>query len=72
LGNEALKELIALQKLGKIVIQPADKGSGICIFDRKDYETEAERQLYDTLEDDNGQKRSYYKKVTEKNNKGSL
>ena len=64
LEDEALKELIALQKLGKIVIQPADKGSGICIFDRTDYE--AERQLNDTLVDENGQNHNFYQKVNEK------
>ena len=45
------------------MIQPADKVSGICIYDREDYEAEAERQLNDTLDDDLGQKRNYYKKV---------
>ena len=48
------------------MIQPADKGSGICIFDREDYETEANRQLQDTLENEQGQKEHYYKKVPEK------
>ena len=33
--TEALEELITLQKAGKLVIQPADKGSGICIYDRR-------------------------------------
>ena len=66
LEREALGELVALQKVGRIVIQPADKGSGICIFAREDYEAEARRQLDDTLEDEFGQKKCYYKKVTEK------
>ena len=35
--KEAHKELIDLQKKGRIVIQPADKGSGWCIIDRQDY-----------------------------------
>ena len=48
------------------MIQPADKGSGICIYDREDYEAEAERQLNDTLEDALGQKHNYYRKVDEK------
>ena len=47
--REALVELVNLQKSGEIVIQPADKGSGICILDRNDYISEAERQLKDTL-----------------------
>jgi hypothetical protein len=64
--KEALTELIALQKAGKIVIQPADKGSGICILDRQDYESEAYRQLNDTQDAGNGVKTNYYKKVTEK------
>ena len=34
--REALGELILGQKEGKIVIQPADKGSGWCILDRSD------------------------------------
>ena len=63
--KEALSELIALQKTGEIVIQPADKGFVICLFDRKDYETEAYRHLEDTMEDEFGQKSNYYKKVTE-------
>ena len=66
LEREALGELIALQKVGKIVIQPADKGSGICVFNREDYEAEAKRQLDDTLVNEHGQKKNYYKKVTEK------
>ena len=54
-----------LQKSGDIVIQPADKGSGICILDRKDYIDEALRQLNDTLVCDDGTKKDYYKKVSE-------
>ena len=34
---------------GHIVIQPADKGSGICILDRNDYIDEAEIKVNDTL-----------------------
>ena len=63
--REALKELVDLQKSGDIVIQPADKGSGICILDRKDYISEAERQLNDTLDCDDGTQREYYKKVSQ-------
>ena len=57
--RETLDEMVALQKVGKIVIQPADKGSGICIYDREDYEAEAKRQLEETLEDEQGQKQNY-------------
>ena len=64
--REALEELIALQKVGRIVIQPADKGFGIWVYDREDYVSEADRQLNDTMEDENGNKKNYYKKVTEK------
>ena len=46
--RDALAELIAHQKSGSIVIQPADKGSGSCILDRVDYENEAKGQLTDT------------------------
>ena len=53
---DALEELIKLQKDGKIVIQPGDKNCGICILDRKDYIDEANRQLNDTLTDENGVK----------------
>jgi hypothetical protein len=42
------------------VIQPADKGSGICILDRIDYENEARTQLSDTLVDDDGIPFLYY------------
>ena len=64
--REALEELIALQKVGRIVIQPADKGFGIWVYDREDYVSEADRQLNDTMEDENGNKKNDYKKVTEK------
>ena len=69
--REALDELLALQKAGSIAIQPADKGSGICILDRKDYEAEAYRQLKDTLEKD-GEKSNYYKNVAEKNSERTV
>ena len=52
---EALEKLIKLQKDGKIVIQPADKNGGICVLDRDDYITEANRQLNDKLTNDRGE-----------------
>ena len=61
--RDALAELIAHQKSGAIVIQPADKGSGICILDRQDYIDEVQRQLNDTLAVDDGEQTNYYKKV---------
>ena len=64
--REALSELISLQKAGEIVIQPADKGSGICLLDRKDYEAESYRQLNESLVDEMGEETSYYRKVDEK------
>ena len=63
---EALEWLIQLQKDGKIVIQPADKNGGICILDREDYISEANRQLNDDLENDVGEKQNYYGKSNEK------
>ena len=57
--------MINLQKSGDIVIQPADKGSGICILDREDYIGEAERQLNDTLACEDGTQKHYYKKISQ-------
>ena len=54
-----------MQQAGDIVIQPADKGSGICLLDRKDYEEEAYKQLNDTLEKETGEEMNYYRKVKE-------
>ena len=44
----ALKELIDLQKKGRIVIQRADKGGAVVLQNVTDYIQEAERQLRDT------------------------
>ena len=63
--REALEELINLQKSGDIVLQPADKGSGICILHRKDYISEAQGQLNDTLVCEDGSTRKYYEKVNQ-------
>ena len=63
--REALEELVELQKSGAIVIQPADKGSGICILNREDYVNEANRQLNDTLVCEDGNQMKYYKKVSQ-------
>ena len=60
--REAIEELTDLQKSGDIIIQPADKGSGICIMDRKDYIEEAQRQLRATLVTEHGEV-NYYEKV---------
>ena len=43
--RKAITDLKRLQTEGKIVVKPADKGCGIVIMDRKDYEAEAYRQL---------------------------
>ena len=60
----ALNRLITLQKQGKLVIQPIDKGSGWCIMDRNDYIEEANRQLNSKTED----KSSFcYKEIKEVN-----
>ena len=48
------------------MIQPADKNSGICILNRKDYIEEASRQLNDVLKSENGEELNYYKKSNEK------
>ena len=63
---EAIEKLNKFQKEGNIVIQPADKNGGICILDRIDYIEEANRQLNDTLKDENGQESNYYGKSNEK------
>ena len=63
---EALDQLNRFQKDGKIVIQPADKNGGICILDRKDYIDEANRQLEDTLKNEEGEDLNYYAKSSEK------
>ena len=63
---DALDELNTLQKEGKIVIQPADKNGGICVLDRDDYINEANRQLNDTLKNENNEDLNYYKKTNEK------
>ena len=63
---EALDELNNLQNIGKIVIQTADKNGGICVIDREDYINEANRQLNDTLKNENDETLNYYKKTNEK------
>ena len=63
---EALDWLNALQKDGKIVIQPADKNGGICVIDRVDYIEEANRQLTDSLETETDENGKYYEKSSEK------
>ena len=63
---EALEQLNTFQKEGNIMIQPADKNSGICILNRKDYIEEASRQLNDVLKSENGDELNYYKKSNEK------
>ena len=47
LTSEEREALKALVNDDQIVIKPADKGSAIVIWDREDYEKEAQRQLYD-------------------------
>ena len=47
--EKLLENLLLCKQL--VVIQPADKGSGVCVFAREDYEEEARRQLEDTLEE---------------------
>ena len=65
--EKSLNTLIKKQKLGEIVIQPADKGSGICILNRVDYENEVYRQLDEKSTFPNGVKMKYYEKTTLKN-----
>ena len=48
------------------MIQPADKNGGICVLDRDDYVNEANRQLNDTLKNENNEDLNYYKKTNEK------
>ena len=60
--RESIKELKKLQIEGQIVIKPADKGCGIVIMDRKDYEEESYRQLNDKL-NVGGKKIPYYQKT---------
>ena len=60
--QEALINLLQLQKEGKIVMQPADKNLGIVIFNREDYVNEGLRQLNECTTID-GSNVQYYKKV---------
>ena len=64
--EKSLNTLIKHQKSGEIVIQPADKGSGICILNRVDYEDEVYRQLDEKLTLPNGVEMKYYEKTTMK------
>ena len=43
--RKALAHLVHLQKVGRVVLQPTDKGSGWCIMNRKDYIEEGMRHL---------------------------
>ena len=60
--NEELRNLISLQKDGKIVIQPADKNLGVVILNRDDYVNEGLQQLNETVKI-NGNNIKYYEKV---------
>ena len=62
---EALKELVKVQKERKIVIKQCDKGAGILIINFEDYMKAAKDHLEETMEDAEGNKKPYYKKVTE-------
>ena len=60
--NKELRHLTSLQKVGKIVIQPADKNLGVVILNRDDYVNEGLQQLNETVKI-NGNNIKYYEKV---------
>ena len=62
---EALKELIKLQKDRKIVIKQCDKGAGLVILNFDDFMKAADDHLTETMEDEEGNSKPYYKEVTE-------
>ena len=47
LTNEELLTLNSLRNDTSIIIKEAEKGSGVAVWDRKDYRKEAEKQLAD-------------------------
>ena len=63
--HKEMNNLIALQKNGSIVIQPADKNLGISILNSSDYINEGNNQLNETVEI-NGSSTNYYEKVDSK------
>ena len=60
---EALLELIKLQKEGKIVIKPCDKGAGIIILNYSAYLEACINHLTSEFQNQNGSKSNYYVKV---------
>ena len=63
--QQALKDLVRLQKEKKYVIKQCDKGAGIIIMDHKDYVKAAEKHLHETIVDAKGNKKPLYTKVND-------
>ena len=61
----ALKDLVKLQKERKIVIKQCDKGAGLIILNFEDYMTAANKHLKETMVDETGKVKPYYKEVKE-------
>ena len=61
--QEALKELVKLQKNKTIVIKQCDKGAGLIILNHSDYVKAAEKHLDESLKDEDGNIKALYKKV---------
>ena len=61
--QDALKELVKLQKNKIIVIKQCDKGAGLIILNHIDYVKAAEKHLDESLKDVDGNIKPLYKKV---------
>ena len=61
--QDALKELVKLQKNKTIVIKQCDKGAGLIIMNHSDYVKAAEKHLDESLKDEDGNIKPLYKKV---------
>ena len=63
--KEALKELISLQKLGRIVIQRCDKGGAVAIMDRDQYMLGIEEHLKSSITREDGSILPVYREIDE-------
>ena len=64
--NQALKDLIKLQKDREIVIKPCDMGAGIIILNFNDYMTSCYTHLQSKQKQLDGTSLPYYEKVSDK------
>ena len=63
--QQALKDLVNLQKEKRIVVKQCDKGAGVMIMDHKDYVKAAEEHLKETISDETGNTKPLYKKISD-------